>query len=115
MTEIEKLTEEIKQSTDYQVNKRILRERIQRDLHFTNDGGLFKASPELIAFVHAWRSAHEIWQWDDGTDMYIEDTYGNPIHITDTVNFYKTACQHYQRVMNEWNQQHAELKKIRKI
>jgi len=113
--ELENLVTQIKQSTDYQINKTILKEKIQTDLHFTYGGGLFKATPELIAFVHAWRGTSELWAWDGGKDMYMEDTYGNPIYIDDCAEFYKTACQHYQRVMNEWHQQHAELKRVRKI
>lgn len=105
MSEIQELVQEIKQSTEYQINKKILNEKIQTDLHFTHGGGLFKATPELIAFVHAW----------SGQDMYMADTYDNPIHIENREEFYKIACQHYHRVMNEWHQQHAEIKRIRKI
>ena len=48
MSDLEKLTQEIRLATNYQVNKRILREKIQTDLHVPYNGGLFKASPELI-------------------------------------------------------------------
>lgn len=113
--ELDQLVTQIKQATDYQINKQILREKIQTDLHFTYSGGLFKATLELISFVHAWRSADEVWSWGGGDDMYMEDTYGNPIHIKDCAEFYRTACQHYQRVMNEWHQQQAELKRVRKV
>ena len=51
MTNIETLVAEIKQATDFQANKRTLREKIQTDLHFTHNSGLFKATPELLAFV----------------------------------------------------------------
>ena len=34
MTELDQLVTQIKQSTDYQINKRILREKMQTDLHF---------------------------------------------------------------------------------
>ena len=115
MTEIEKLTANIKQATNHQINKTILKEKIQTDLHFTHNGGLFKATPELIAFVHAWRSADEVWPWGAGDSMYVEDTYGNPIYIENCAEFYRTACRHYQQVMNSWHQQYEELKKIRKV
>jgi hypothetical protein len=102
--EIEQLTTAIKQATDYQINKTILREKIQTDLHFTYAGGLFKATPELISFIHAWNDV-----------MYIEDTYGNPIEIVDSADFIKLAKQHYHQVMNDWHQEHAQLRKLRKI
>jgi hypothetical protein len=114
MSDIEQLTKQIKLATDYQVNKTILQEKIQTDLHFTYNGGLFKATPELIAFVYAWSGTKEIWPW--GSDeMFLEDTYGNPIHIDNRQEFYQQACEHYQKVMNTWHQQHAELRKIRKV
>jgi hypothetical protein len=104
MSELEKLTAEIKRATDYQINKRILREKIQTDLHLAHNGGLFKVTPELLAFVQSWPI----------DELYLEDTYQNPIKIDKQV-FLVTAQQHYQQVMNTWHQQHAELKQIRKV
>lgn len=104
MSEIEKLTTEIRRATDYQANKRILREKILTDLHFPFNGGLFKVTLELLAFVLTW--PNDI--------LYLEDTYQNPIEINKQ-EFLAIAQQHYQTVMNTWHQQHAELKKIRKV
>jgi hypothetical protein len=104
MSELEKLTAEIRQATDYQINKRILREKIQTDLHLPYNGGLFKITPELLAFMQGWPI----------DDMYLEDAYGNPIQVDRQV-FLIQAQQHYQQVMNRWHQQHGELKKIRKV
>jgi hypothetical protein len=115
MNEIEKLTSEVRRATDYQINRQILREKILTDLHVPFNGGLFLVTQELIAFVYAWQGTQDIWPWDGGQDMYIEDVYHNPIHIADRKEFYKIICQHYQQVMNTWHQQHAHLKKIRKI
>ena len=104
MSELNKLTAEIRQATDYQINKRILREKIQTDLHLPHKGGLFKITPELLAFMQGWPI----------DEMYLEDVYGNPIEIDRHV-FLIQAQQHYQIVMNRWHQQHGELKKIRKV
>jgi hypothetical protein len=104
MNKLEQLTEEIKLATDYQINKRILREKIQTDLHLPYRGGLFKITPELLAFMQGWPI----------DDMYLEDVYGNPIEVDRHV-FLVQAQQHYQIVMNRWHQQHGELKKIRKV
>lgn len=105
MTNINKLVDEVRLATDYQINRQILREKIQTDLHFTYAGGLFKASPELIVFVETWPE----------NSLVIEDTYGNPIMVEDRKIFCTQARQHYQQVMNRWHQLHAELKLIRKI
>ena len=101
---IEQLVEQIKQSTDYQINKRILKEKIEGDLCFAYNGGLFKATPELIGFLNAW----------DSDELYLEDTYSNPVKIN-RQELLDLAKQHYQTAMNSWHIQHEELKRIRKV
>lgn len=103
-TEIENLVAQVKQATTYNTNKLILRERIQTDLHMAFGNGLFKITPELLAFVATWPT-----EW-----LYLEDTYQNPIEVEKQV-FLVKARQHYQKVMNEWHDQHEELKRIRKV
>jgi len=95
---------QIKQATSYQQNKQILREKIQTDLHFVHNGGLFKVTPELLAFVSTWPI----------DELYLEDTYQNPVAVDKQV-FLVQAQQHYHKVMNRWHNEHAELKKLRKI
>lgn len=105
MSDIEQLTTEIRKATDYQVNKRLLREKIQTDLHFAYNGGLFKADPAIYAFVST---------WNGDSDFFLEDTYGNPIKINQQ-EFIELCTQHYHMVMNQWHIQHEKLKHIRKI
>jgi hypothetical protein len=95
---------EVKLATNFQINKRILREKIQTDLHMTHNGGMFKITPELLAFVQTWPV----------DELYLEDIYENPIQIDRQV-FLVTAQQHYQTVMNRWHQQYEDIKQIRKI
>jgi hypothetical protein len=104
MTDLEQLTEQIRQATDYQTNKQILREKTQTDLHFTYNGGLFKASQELIGFINAW----------DSETLYLEDTYENPIEVN-RKDMLLLCKQRYQQVMNAWHIQHEELKRARKV
>jgi hypothetical protein len=104
MSELNQIVEEIRLATDFQINKKILREKIQTDLHMTHNGGMFKVTPELLAFVQTWPV----------DELYIEDIYENPIQINRQV-FLVTAQQHYQLVMNRWHQQYEDIKKIRKI
>jgi hypothetical protein len=104
MTNIDNLVNEIRLATDFQINKKVLREKIQTDLHMTHNGGMFKITPELYAFVKTWP--------DD--EIYLEDVYQNPIKI-DKQAFLLTAQQHYQLVMNRWHNEYEELRKIRKI
>jgi len=100
----EQLLSQIRQATSYQQNKQILREKIQTDLHFVHNGGLFKVTPELLAFVATWPI----------DELYLEDTYQNPVEIDRQV-FLVQAQQHYQKVMNRWHDEHAELRKLRKV
>lgn len=100
----EDIVSQIKQATDYQTNKRILREKIQTDLHLAHNGGLFKITPELFAFVSTWPT--EL--------LYLEDVYQNPIEINKQV-FLAQAGQCYYKAMNRWHEEHEQLKKIRKI
>jgi hypothetical protein len=98
------ITAAVKQATDYQINKKILRERILSDLHFVCEDGMFLASCELISFLNCW---HE-------DQIVLEDVYGNPILVNRSQLL--TQCkQHYTMAMNSWHMQHHELKKIRKI
>ena len=104
MTELDNIVKEIQLATDFQTNKRILREKIQTDLHMTHNGGMFKITPELLAFVKTWPV----------DELYLEDVYENPIKI-ERQTFLVTAQQHYQTAMNTWHQEYENLKKIRKI
>lgn len=101
---IDQIVSQIKQSTDYQINKQILREKIQTDLHFAYNGGLFKATQELIGFLDAWGDS----------EIFLEDTYQNPIKAN-REELLDLAKQHYQMAMNVWHIQHEELKRARKV
>jgi hypothetical protein len=104
MNTINDIVTEVRRATDFQINKQILREKIQTDLHMTHRGGMFKITPELLAFVKTWPV----------DELYLEDVYENPVQIDRQV-FLVTAQQHYQTVMNQWHHEYEELKKIRKI
>jgi hypothetical protein len=104
MSDINELVDQIKQSTDYQINKRTLREKVTTDLHVAYNNGLFLVTPELIAFLATWTDS----------ELFLEDTYQNPIKIN-REEFLKQCQEHYQMVMNRWHIQHEELKRVRKI
>lgn len=103
--ELERLVTQVKLATDYQTNKSALKEKIQTELHMPYNNGLFKITPEILAFVATWPM---------DVDLFLEDVYENPIEIDQQV-FLVRARQHYQAAMNTWHQQHAELKRIRKV
>ena len=83
MNNIEDIVSQVRKATDFQINKQILREKIQTDLHMTHNGGMFKITPELLAFVKTWPV----------DELYLEDVYENPVQINRQV-FLVTAQQH---------------------
>lgn len=104
MNELTELVNNIKKSTDYQSNKKILQEKMQTDLHLPYNNGLFKVSPELISFLAVWES----------DSIFLEDVYQNPIQI-DREEFLAKCKERYQMVMNAWHIQHEEIKRARKV
>ena len=104
MSTPEQLVNQIRMATDYQKNKRTLREKILTDLHLAYDGGLFLVDINLLAFLATWPE----------DELYLEDVYNNPIKIN-RQELLAQAQQHYHSVMNAWHIEHEKLKQIRKI
>lgn len=104
MSEINELINQVKQATDFQTNKRILKEKIKKDLHVPYNNGLFYITPDIMAFVSSWPNE----------ELYLEDIYENPIKINKS-EFLTLCQQHYQKVMNQWHIEHEKLKRVRKI
>ena len=104
MSTPEQLVNQIRMATDYQKNKRTLREKILTDLHLAYDGGLFLVDINLLAFLATWPE----------DELYLEDVYNNPIKIN-RQELLEQARQHYHSVMNAWHIEHEKLKQIRKI
>ena len=100
----EQVIEQIKLATDYQVNKRILKEKIDTDLLIVYKDGLFKCDQCLISFLSAW----------DQDEIYLEDSYSNPVSVN-RLELLTICKQHYQSVMNEWHAEYSKLQSIRKI
>jgi hypothetical protein len=100
----EEIVTQVKQATDYQKNKQVLREKIVAELHMPFEGGLFHLTPSLMAFVETWPQE----------DLFLEDVYSNPIPIN-RQKFMNLARERYQSVMNDWHIKHLELKSVRKV
>lgn len=103
-TIFDNIVDEVKRATDFQKNKKILREKVQTDLHMPFNGGMFKLTPEIFAFVSV---------WPDDT-LYLEDIYQSPVQINKQ-QFLIAAQEQYQKVMNYWHNEYEELKRIRKV
>ena len=100
----EQIIEQIKQATDFQINKKILKEKIDTDLLIVYKDGLFKCDYSLISFLSIW----------DQDEIYLEDSYNNPICVN-RLELLALCKQHYQLVMNQWHAEYIKLQSIRKI
>lgn len=83
------------------VHRKNLKETAQALLTVPFAGGLFVASPTLIAFLSSW----------DELELYVEDTYSNPVLVNraQLLDALKTA---YQTAMQTW---HTEFQKSNSI
>lgn len=104
MTEINNLVEQVKRSTDYQINKRLLREKAMADMHLPFEGGMFKITTELLGFVASWPV----------DCIILEDIYQNPIEVDKAV-FLAQASQLYNKTMSNWHREHEKIKRFRKV
>jgi len=88
----------------HSVARKNLRERVESQLAVAHNGGLFKATQELISFLHCWT--------DD--EICIEDSYNNPIRCN-RVSLLTQLKEAYQFAMNAWQIDFEKSKAIRKM
>jgi bifunctional DNase/RNase len=83
---------------DHAAARRVLKEKYQARMIFAHRGGLFRITPELLAFVQTWPT----------DEIYLADLYDNPIRLDRQV-FLAKAQQHYQEQMNAWHLEFEQL------
>ena len=81
-----------------------LQERVEGQLSVAHNGGLFKATQELISFLYCW----------DNDTLFIEDAYHNPVKC-DRILLLSQLKEAYQFAMNAWHVDFEASKKIRKL
>ena len=101
--QVEQIQSISNQAFDRENARLALRERMQAELIMTANGGMFKITPDLLAFVKTWPI----------DELYLEDVHGNPVQLDRQV-FLVQAQQHYQTTMNAWHNQYQELQQVRK-
>lgn len=87
---------------DHTTARQVLKEKYQAKLIFAYNGGMFRATPELLAFVQSWPIP----------ELYLADLYDNPIEVDKQV-FLVRLQQHYHEQMNAWHVEYTELNKKR--
>lgn len=104
---MENLEKIAKKHLDQSVLRKNLAEKADQSLTLAYNGGLFKITPELIAFSMF---------SDKDKDMFMKDDYNNPIRFTseEWEDFMFKMREKYNEVMNDWHCEFEALKKIRK-
>ena len=87
---------------DHAAARRVLKEKYEARLIFAYNGGMFKAAPELLAFVQSWPI----------DELYLKDLYDNPVEVDKQV-FLVRLQQHYHEQMNAWHNEYTEMQKKR--
>ena len=107
MKDLDEFSKQLKAQADAKFElkaaRKTLTERIEQMLFVTVNGGLFKVTPELIAFVSCW----------DTDTLYLKDLYDRPIEL-DRMEILGKFKQAYQCAMNEWHLEFNKLVKVRK-
>lgn len=99
----ETINQRIKTRFDHNQAKRVLREKYQSKMIFAYNGGLWRASPELINLCQL---------FVDQASIVIEDVHSNPVEIS-PAELKQKASELWQEQMNSWLVEYESVKKQR--
>ena len=93
-----------RQRLDHNRQRLALKEQQEQRLTVTHNGGQFTVDITLLAYLKSEPDSH----------IYLQDDYGNPIKV-DRDELLTQARARYKEVMNDWHNQHEELRKVRRV
>jgi len=96
------LINDVKARFKHNSAKQYLKDKYQAKLLVAHQGGLWKATPELLGFLSI----------SDRTHGVVLDAYENPIEV-DINQLQKKLRETYNTVMEEWHKELTELEKNR--
>lgn len=102
MSSIDALVKTIKYRFDHDSAKQVLKEKYEAKMLFANNGGMWRAGPELIVLLTAVTS----------NEVVITDTYGNPCRIN-VSDLLLLAEERWQEQMNAWEHEFQSLSRER--
>ena len=94
----EQLLRDIKARISHTSSKEYLKEKYHSKLIFADQGGLWKASPELLAYLRS----------EEDELVIILDSYDNPIMVN-RIDLYDKMYKVYNDAMGLW---YSELKEL---
>jgi hypothetical protein len=98
----ENLVKNIKARFDHAVARKVLKEKYEAKMLFAYNGGMWKASPELLTLL-------EVCVDDEAV---ILDLYDNPIRVN-VAMLQTLASERWQEQMNAWETEYQEINKQR--
>ena len=98
----DQLSQNIKIRFDHQQARIVLRETYQAKMLFAHNGGMWKASPELIVLCECCKDAEAVF----------EDYYNTPVSVN-TIELKQLAMQRWQEQMNAWQAEYEEISRQR--
>lgn len=96
------LINQVKARFNHNSAKAYLAEKYQSKLIVADQGGLWKATTELISFLHVMQ----------GDNIVILDDYKNPI-LVNRLSLLEKLSTKYTETMTQWNSEWIELEKKR--
>lgn len=96
------LVERVRARFDHEAQKKILREKYQARMLFGFNGGMFRASPEMISFLALYGDER----------IVVQDVYENPVEVNaqELCNLMKYRLQEQ---MNAWLLEWDQLRRQR--
>ena len=103
---IESYEEFASQRLDHNRQRLALKEQQEQRLTITHSGGQFRITVELMALLSTWDNEHI---------LYLVDDYDNPVRIDDHADMLTKCRSRWYEIMNDWHNQHEELRKVRRV
>ena len=94
--------------TTLNVQHNNMKARVQTLLSYSINGGTFNITEQLISFV-------DILLRKEHTSAVLLDSFKNPIHIDDLIEFHDHIISRYFEAVNEYYADYSKLKKSRKV
>lgn len=103
--DVEQAVAEVRRHFDHDAAKQILKEKYEAKMLFAAFGGMWKANPALLGFLHLWHGVND-------PETVLVDEYGNPCKVN-VPELFLQARERYQEQMNAWHAEYEELQKQR--
>lgn len=87
---------------DHAAARRVLREKYEAKMIFGYNGGMFRATPEMITFLSLY----------ENQTIVVQDLYGTPVKV-DADEIKESMKARLQEQMNAWLQEYQEIERRR--